>query len=468
MNDIVSELEDNASDTTKTQKILGLGKNMVDFVEGMNEAFEDSVRLAAYIAARKNGVSREKAAQLAKNITVNFNKHGEWGQALNGVYLFFNASVQGTARMFRTIGKLKPVTKPNGVKREWYERANTAQIMAAGLTLFSSMIAMMNAAMSEEDEDEVLFYDKIPDYVKERNIIIMNPRDGKTYYKIPLPYGFNIFSNIGTVAADVSRGGMDVDKGLFFLGNGLVNAFSPINFGQSESLGRSIAKGGIPTVAKPLFDAWGFNETYFGGPVAAEQLPFGTKRPESSMSFRSPEAVKSWFSWLNQATGGSDRVSGSIDINPDRMWYVFEYFVGGAGNFVTRTGKTIASVQGKFRDSDYDIAINDIPFARIMYGEQSKYYDHGKYRDNETEVNQLYLELKDTRDFKNPRYKGIVELNRLIKYSEKQLKVLREKRRKARQIKDWVKRSIEVQRIMDEERKIIMNVNKKHDELRKK
>lgn len=467
LSDIAADLESEVSETTGMQKVLGVGKNVVDFVEGLNEAFEDATRLAAYVAARKNGVSREKAAQLAKNITVNFNKHGEWGQALNGVYLFFNASVQGTARMFKTVGTLKPVTRPDGSSREWYERANNAQKMAAGLTLFSSMVAMLNAALSDEDEDDVLFYDKIPDYVKERNLIIMNPRDGKTYYKIPLPYGFNFFSNMGTVAADVSRGGMDADEGIYFLGQALVNAFSPISFGQSESFGRALAKGGIPTVAKPFFDAWGFNETYFGGPVAAEQLPFGTKRPESSMSFRSPEAVKNWFTWLNEVTGGSDRVSGGVDINPDRMWYVFEYFIGGAGNFVSRTGKTIRSVQGKFKDSDYDIAANDIPFVRIMYGEQSKYYDHGKYRDNETEVKQLFLELKDTRDFNNPRYEGIVELNNMIKYSEKRLKVLRENRRKARQIKDWTRRSIEVQKIMDQERTIIMNFNKRYNELRK-
>lgn len=467
LSDIAKELEDVGKDKTRTQEILGKGKNVVDFVEGMNEAFEDSVRLAAYIAARRNGVSREKAAQLAKNITVNFNKHGEWGQALNGVYLFFNASVQGTSRMFRTIGTLKPATRPDGTQREWYERANSAQKMAAGLTLFSAMVAMLNAGLSDEDEDDVLFYDKIPDYVKERNLIIMNPRDGKTYYKIPLPYGFNIFSNIGTVAADVARGGMEVGKGMHFLAQGLVNAFSPISFGQSDSFGKNLVKSGIPTVAKPFFDAWGFNETYYGGPVAAEQLPFGTKRPESSMSFRSPEAVKDFFSWMNRISGGSDQVTGGIDINPDRMWYVFDYFVGGAGNFVGRTGKTIQSVRGKFKDSDYDISVNDIPFVRVMYGEQSRYYDHGKYRDNETKVRQLYLERKETRNWSDARYDGILELNNKLKITNRKLKSLRDERRKARDIKDWTKRSIKVQQLMDEERRVIMEFNRLYDGKRK-
>ena len=193
-----------------------------------------ATRLASYIAARESGVSREKAAQLAKNITVNFNKHGEWGQALNGVYLFFNASVQGTSRMLRTIGRVKPVTRPDGTTREWHE---SYRLRRWRLDLHSSLLclAMINAGLSGEDEDDVLFYDKIPDYVKERNLIIMNPRDGKTYYKIPL-YGFNIFSNIGTVSADVARGGMTPDEGIYTLASGMVNAFSPISFGQSEKL----------------------------------------------------------------------------------------------------------------------------------------------------------------------------------------------------------------------------------------
>ena len=27
------------------------------------------------------------------------------------------------------------------------------------------------------------------------------------------------------------------------------------------------------------------------------------------------------FQWLNEATGGSKQVSGSVDVNPDLFWY---------------------------------------------------------------------------------------------------------------------------------------------------
>ena len=38
------------------------------------------------------------------------------------------------------------------------------------MTLFSSMLSMINAGLSGEDEDGVLFYDKIPDYVKRETL----------------------------------------------------------------------------------------------------------------------------------------------------------------------------------------------------------------------------------------------------------------------------------------------------------
>ena len=83
-------------------------------IENVNDAFENSIRLSAYIEAREAGVSREDAAQLAKNITVNFNKSGEYGAVANAYYLFFNASIQGTARIVRSLGKMKQVENPDG------------------------------------------------------------------------------------------------------------------------------------------------------------------------------------------------------------------------------------------------------------------------------------------------------------------------------------------------------------------
>ena len=59
--------------------------------------------LAAYKAALDMGMSREKAASLAKNLTVNFNRKGQVGMQAGAVYAFFNAAMQGTARIGQTL-----------------------------------------------------------------------------------------------------------------------------------------------------------------------------------------------------------------------------------------------------------------------------------------------------------------------------------------------------------------------------
>lgn len=465
LEELAEQLENASKEKTRTQEILGKPKQALDFVEGINDAFENSIRLASYIAARESGTSRGKAAQLAKNITVNFNKHGEWGQTLNAVYLFFNASVQGTARVGKSLTGLKPPVKPDGSTREWYERATTAQKLAGGLTLFSSMLTMIGMAMSDEDEDGELYWNKIPDYVKERNLIIMRT-DGENYFKIPMPYGFNVFANMGTAAVEGASGDRDFADASMFVASSFINSFSPISFGQSKDLSTKLLKSVVPTPLKPLADI-ATNETYFGSPVYSEQFPFGAKRPESSMSFRSPEEVKQFFSWMNDATGGTQDVPGSLDMNPDKLWYTVEYFMGGPGMFVERTSKTVRRMKAKAIDKeDIDLDFNDVPMMRIIYGEPSKYYDYELFSNRQEKVKQLKREVKRTKDFSNPRYKGLKRLDSAVNEINKSLKALRAKRREARDIKDFGKRTAEVQRLMDLERKQVMKFNKLYNELR--
>ncbi len=467
LDQIASDLEGATNEKTRTQEILGKAKNFADTIEGVNDAFENSIRLAAYIAARESGVTREKAAQMAKNITVNFNKQGEYGPALNAVYLFFNASIQGTARLGRSLLNLKPQKRPDGTDRTKIERVNSAQWMAAGLMTFNAMLTMLGYAMSDEDEDGTLFWDKIPDYVKERNLIIMRP-NGKDYFKIPMPYGFNVFANMGNALVEGSQGGRSETESMMFMFNSIMASFSPISFGQSKDLFVSAGKGAVPTVLKPFVDIM-VNETYFGGPVTGENLPFGVQRPSSELAFRSPQEVKDFFMWMNEATGGSEYKSGALDFNPDKPWYMLQYFVGGAGQFVGRSLKLPRDLSAKlFSGEDVDIEAGDIPLARILYGEPSKYYDFELFNENKQEFKALKKEMEKAPVMGDKgRYKGISEgMNKTLNEVDKMLKQLRSAEREARKIDDYSERMARVQAIKDKQRKLIMRWNKIYENVR--
>ena len=66
-------------------------------------------------------------------------------------------------------------------------------------------MSLINESLSEDDDDGESYYSKVPQFVKERNIVIMKP-DGKDYYKIPLPYGLNVFYVIGNSLANAQQG----------------------------------------------------------------------------------------------------------------------------------------------------------------------------------------------------------------------------------------------------------------------
>src|SRR3990167_3602219 len=72
-------------------------------VDDWNTLFEDSTRLSVYKTALSQGVSRQKAAVLAKQASIDFNKFGTGGPIINSLYMFSNASIQGSAKMLMSM-----------------------------------------------------------------------------------------------------------------------------------------------------------------------------------------------------------------------------------------------------------------------------------------------------------------------------------------------------------------------------
>lgn len=483
---IIKEL-DRDSKTGLPSKVWKGVENVAGYIEGVNEAFENSIRLSAYISARKLGVTKERAAQLSKNVTVNFNRSGEWGSTLSSVYLFFNAAMQGNARILRSLFFLKDTKKPNGELESWHKRVTTPQKIAFGMTTFSAMATMINLAMSDEDEDGELFYNKIPDYEKERNLIIMV--NGKGYLKVPLPYGYNIFNNLGVVSVEAMSGHRDADDALMFLATSGISAFSPISFGQSDNPGTYAMKALAPTVMKPLAEI-SANETYFGEKVYMEQLPFGTPRPKSEMSFRSPEEIQDFFKWMNEATGGSKYVSGETDVNFDPYWYLFEYFAGGSGRFIGQGGKLIYDIgqtavstgrEAMKGESVFDalnraqnaprpdIKLSRVPLTRKIYGEASRYYDFDLFEENAATIMQLKKEIREGLKVKGEgRYNGVNRLYSALGDTEKQLQRIRDRKRQAKDIKDYIRRSNVITELMEQERMAVMKFNYLYEQARGK
>ncbi|EHD9191472.1 hypothetical protein JOU96_004403 [Salmonella enterica] len=397
-------------------------------VEDGNNAVENALRLSAYKHTRDAGLSRAQAASLAKNMTVNFNRRGEQGVLLNSLYMFANASIQGTANMMRSLAHL------NGegplLQRLRWKNLNMAQKVALVATGAGYLIASLNRAGAGQDDDGVNWYDKVPDYVKEHNLVIMKSLFGGKpgeYWSIPLPYGYNMFFLLGGTAEGGIRGDLKATRAAGNIVGGLLGAFNPLGSEDSKTLTGTLLKNATPTIFRPAMDL-AMNENFMGTQIYRENFPGGTPKPESTLGRRStPEAYKVFADWLNRTSGGSQYRSGAVDINPDIMKYWIDYVSGGMGRFA---GKTIDAAAKSYNGTD--IPSQQIPFLGKISGQVLPYDDQQKMYDRIDELRQYDAELKalrgaDRTAFLN-KYRGQISMNGIIHQTQHQLKNLRKQR----------------------------------------
>ena len=321
-------------------------------LEDYNGAFENAVRLSVYKNMVEAGASRQKAAFIAKNITVNFDQRGEYGPVANSLYLFYNASVQGTLTLLTAASRSSKVRKALG-----------------GLIMFGFLQDLINSSMSQAGDDEEPLYDKLPDYKLENNIILMDPfgYTEKGYIAIPLAYGANAFVNLGRAMSRNLRGGYTTGEAATSMATTFVDAFNPV--GGTESLLNFI----VPTALDPLV-ALGMNIDYSGRRIYPVAFPGSVPKANSQVYFSSTSPIfTNVADFLNKATGGSEYVPGYISIKPDAMEYVYDYILGATGATARRVFDTAMNDVPKVLQGDFEnIEFNNIPVLRKIYGNVSE------------------------------------------------------------------------------------------------
>ncbi|EFB5472962.1 TPA: LPD38 domain-containing protein [Escherichia coli] len=407
---------------------IGAWHSFLNLVEDANGAVENALRLSAYKHARDAGLSRQQAASLAKNMTVNFNRRGEQGALMNSLYMFANASIQGTANLVRTLGHLNG-DGPLPERLRW-KNLNVPQKIALAAVGAGYLLGSLNRSVAGEDDDGVNWYDKVPSHVKERNLVIMKSVFGGKageYWSIPLPYGYNVFFLLGHTAEGVAAGDLTASRAAGNVVGGILGAFSPVGSETSETLSGALLKNAAPTILRP-FANLAMNENFMGAQIYQENMPFGTPKPDSQLGRRStPEAYKAFASWLNAFSGGSQYRPGAVDITPESLKFWIDYISGGTGRFISKT--TDAAVKSL---NGIDIPEQQVPFLGKISGEVMPYADQQKMHDRMTEVAQYHAELKSLTGAERTAFidenNGKLLMNGLMQDTRKRLKDLRKQR----------------------------------------
>lgn len=361
-------------------------RGMFNWLSDYNTAMENALRLAAYktykekmnyAAADEKGKARIRmeAAAVAKNLTVNFNKKGSITRQMGSLYAFFNASVQGTARMYETLSAgRKPGEKFGPVGKK---------IVQGGLLLGAMQQFALMAAGFDEDEP--------PQFLRERNLII--PIGDKKFLSIPMPLGFHVIPNISRMGTEwVMSGFRDGPERMTRLLDVMLDSFNPVGH----------AGASLQTLTPTMFDplaALAENRDWTGKPIARPDYNPLMPEPGFARAKDTATSVGYGISYaLNLLSGGTEFQAGTLSPTPDQIDYLIGQVAGGVGREAQKLEQTVSSmVTGE------DLPTYKIPLLGRVYGStEGQAPQAAKFFENVKRINAAELEIKGRRQAGRP------------------------------------------------------------------
>lgn len=340
------------------------------YVEDLNTSVENAFRLSTFIAMREAGIAQDRAASVARELTVNFNRKGEWGPIINSAYMFFNASVQGSTRMVQAMARSKAV------------RRAVLAIVAGGFAL-----EILNYMVSGDDDDKENAYDKIKPWLKERNMIFMLP-GRKDYVMIPMPYGYNVPFVAGQKVGELVRsafgaGKMTPAKAAAGIMSALMDSFNPLGTSPTTSFLQMAS----PTILDPVVQV-AENKTWNGNPIYP--VKYDRRKPDSESYFAS---VHPFFidmaKVLNSATGGNAAKPGNVDLSPEVLEHYAQFLGGGVAKFLLNmSGTAQRALSGE------DWVPEKTPILRRVYGAQGATSRRQDFYEQYQKVDAAFYEMQ--------------------------------------------------------------------------
>jgi len=303
-----------------------VAKKIISSIDAWNTLFEDSTRLSAYKQALSQGVSREKAAVLAKEASINFNKMGKGSPITNAVWMFSNASIQGSAKMLRAMKNPK--------------------VLAAILAILGGAIFLVNEYNDKQDKDwrkKVRKWDKLNGL----NVVIKT-NEGIRYVTIPISWGLKPIKVILDSVYDMASGhSSGVGSAMGDITASVIEGYNPVG-------GTDAISALMPTILDLPVDI-ARNKSWNGGKI----------RPNWNNA--DPDSIK-YFDSLRQKLSGKVFIAITknmgdmgIEVSPADMNYAYESLIGGAGKFINKIVDTASGIsQGK-------VEAKSIPFLSRFY-----------------------------------------------------------------------------------------------------
>jgi len=294
-----------AGQTPVIKKVIKKPKELVEFA---NRVGEESTRLAKFSKEMEKGTDFLEAAYKSRNITIDFAKGGHSAKAINRFIPFFNAGIQGTARITELVAK----------------NPKRAALASASLFGIPALILYNNNKKFEDWND-------IPQYERNNNWVWIyrdrTPEERaakETLHAVKIPKGrqaivlANMVENFVEWAHNQDAFGREAVT--TFLADSIED-YSPVGFPVSEDrFGRALARD-IPTMFLAPAEQMANKRFFTGAPI----VPPGLEGIEPREQY-------------DESTPAAAVVAGQVTgISPKRLEAGVEQIGAGLGEQLLRT-----------------------------------------------------------------------------------------------------------------------------------
>ena len=333
---------------------IKVGHTIMDGIEFLNRAIENSNRFAIYMTSIQYGRSIDEAVNDAKDVTLNFNRKGtgEYGwQMIRNLYLFINPAVQS----LQTLGAL--------VKHHPFKfTAVTASWLASGVLVPIVNAALMSLCGGDDDKDKYWQFTK---WDRRNNLIMWVPFTHE-FVKIPLAQEFRAFYGIGDMIASKMMGGELAEESWSQYAEDLLGQVVDMLPLDPTGYDGNIVVSLMPNPIRPVFEL-AFNVDFTGKPLFKD----------SEYNKYDPNFTKAYVGtpdWLVRASKMINSIGNdypdvqqnSIDAfgdprynlnNPAVVDHVLSSYLGGAYTM----GSQVLGVLTKALNDPKEIKMADIP-----------------------------------------------------------------------------------------------------------
>ena len=359
-------------DRWKTNPVK-VGHTIMDGIEFLNRAIEDSNRFAVYMTSIQYGRSIDEAVNDAKNVTLNFNRKGtgehSW-QTIRNLYLFINPAVQS----LQTLGAL---AKHHPFKFT----AVTASWIASGVLVPIVNAALMQMAAAflggDGDDDKDWYKDISKKYWQfskwdRRNNFIMWVPFTHEFIKIPLAQEFRAFYGVGDMIASKMMGVELAEESWSQYAEDLLGQVVDMLPLDPTGYDGNIAVSLMPNAIRPIFEL-AFNVDFTGKPLFKD-TEYNKYDPNFTKAY---VGTPDWLvraSRMVNSIGNDypDVQQNSIDAfgdprynlnNPGVVDHVLSSYLGGAYTM----GSQVLGVLTKSLNDPKEIKVADIPlFSKFV------------------------------------------------------------------------------------------------------